>query len=109
MSDFKVSYKFLTEEKGGRKSPAFQGIRLDFWYENHNDNQIFMIWPEFENTDGTIFPTNTPVPTIGIAGMIVVNSQMKDYHKGKILVGTKGNFMEGSRKIADCIVTEVFL
>jgi hypothetical protein len=107
--DFKVSYKFLTEEEGGRKTLPFQGIRCDFWYENHNNDQIFMIWPEFENSDGTLFEPYMPVPETGTARMIIINPQMKDYHKGKILIGTKGNFTEGVRKIAECEVIEVLL
>ncbi len=55
-ADFKIRYRFYSAEEGGRKTPAFQGYRSDFWYdyENHIPNSIYMIWPEFENEEGEI-------------------------------------------------------
>jgi len=39
--------------------------------------------------------------------MSIVNDQLVKYHKTRIEVGTKGYFMEGARKVAECEVIEL--
>ncbi len=84
------------------------GIRSDFWYY-HEDNQedgMFMIWPLFEDENGSIFDFG-PVLNEGIARMKIVNEKMIEYHIRRLKVGSKGYFMEGLRKTADCEVIEL--
>lgn len=106
--DFKVKYVFRTKEEGGRNSPAHQGIRSDFWYENkdNKDNQLFMIWPEFENEIGELISIGE-VASKGIARMWIVNKELRKYHQERIRIGTKGYFMEGENRTADCEVVEI--
>jgi hypothetical protein len=106
--DFKVKYKFRSEEEGGRKVLPNQGIRCDFWYEypNHELNGIYIIWPEFEDNNGKLIQAGQPAKE-GIARMWIVMSEMRKYHQTRIRIGTKGYFMEGSRKTADCEVIEI--
>jgi hypothetical protein len=110
-ADFRVSYRFYSEKEGGRKTIPFQGYRSDFWYvhpENTNANQLFMIWPEFENTSKEILLDNSSsVPESGTARMWIINPQMRSYHLDKITCGVKGYFMEGARKVGECEVIEI--
>ncbi len=106
--DFRVKYKFRSEQEGARKSLPSQGIRSDFWYEcdNHTMESIFMIWPEFEDEYGELI-VNGQVRQEGTARMWIVTPEMKAYHQSRIKIGTQGYFMEGSRRTADCEVIEI--
>ena len=109
-ADFRVKYRFYSPEEGGRKTIPYQGYRSDFWYphEGGNERSVFMIWPEFEDEDGSvILETDTPIKQKGTARMIIVANKMREYHKIRIRKGTKGYFIEGSRKVAECEVIEV--
>lgn len=106
--DFRVKYSFRKYEDGGRKTPVYQGIRTDFWY-HHNENtegNLFMIWPMFEDSQRDLVEPGIIIED-GIARMSIVNAGMVNYHRNKIIIGTKGYFMEGLRKIADCEVIEI--
>jgi hypothetical protein len=106
--DFKVKYKFRSEEEGGRKNLPNQGIRCDFGYEhpNHELREIYMIRPEFEDNNGELIKAGQPSKE-GVARMWIINSEMRKYHQNQIKVGTKGYFMEGPMKTADCEVIEI--
>ncbi len=111
-ADFKVSYRFYEEIEGGRKTIPCQGYRSDFFYEHpdHNSRQniLFMIWPEFENESGQlILENNISVNREGIARMWIIMPERRLYHLDKIKSGLKGYFMEGSRRVAECVVTEI--
>jgi hypothetical protein len=109
--DFRVKYRFYTSDEGGRKTLPYQGYRSDFWYphKEHKIDNIFMIWPEFEDEDGNIILDNEkPVGALGYTKMWIVNqTPYKKYHRGKIKVGTKGYFMEGPTRVAECEVIEL--
>ncbi len=111
VADFRVSYRFLTPEEGGRKTIPYQGIRCDFRYESEYHERpelIFMIWPEFEdNTGNIILESDIAVPVSGNARMWIIAAERRAYHRRRIHVGTKGNFMEGARKTAECTVIEI--
>ena len=109
--DFEVEYRFLTENEGGRMTGTpHQAYRSDFWYE-HDDHDIygiFMIWPEFLDENGElIMETDKKVPNKGRARMWIIDDQTRNYHQKRIDVGMIGYFMEGSRKVAICTVTEL--
>jgi hypothetical protein len=108
--DFVVKYKILTESEGGRKTLPFQGIRWDYWYEHeeHGENHIFMIWPEFINGKGKIITQkNETVPISGKAQMWIINSKMRKYHQDKIKLGMKGFGREGPRTVVNYEVIEI--
>ena len=110
-ADFRVKFRFYTEEENGRKTLPYQGYRSDFWYEHpehSGTNQIFMIWTEFENKNLEIVnESDIPINRTGTAQMWIMVPERRDYHVDKIKVGLKGCFMEGSRKVADCEVVEL--
>jgi hypothetical protein len=108
--DFKVKYHFYDKNEGGRNVSPVQGYRSDFSY-THNEhlaNQLFMIYPEFEDVNGEIMlQTDIPVLRDGIARMWIANTKWRAYHKDKIKIGLIGYFMEGARKVAECEVIEI--
>jgi hypothetical protein len=108
--DFRVRYRFYTKEEGGRLKIPYQGIRSDFWYEDpsHKPNQIFIIWPEFEDENGNVILENDKsVPSEGIARMWIIIPEMRSYHRERIKPGTIGFFREGSRSTGVCEVIEL--
>jgi hypothetical protein len=111
IADFKVEYQFYTASEGGRNLIPFQGYRSDFFYEHPKHSglfQIFMIWPEFENEGGEVILDNTTsVSPSGVARMWIIDSERRAYHVGKIKIGLRGYFMEGSRRVAECKVIEL--
>lgn len=66
-----------------------------------------MKWPIFEDGNGLSIDDAVKVEIEGVAGMRIVNDQQVKYHKARIEVGTKGYFMEGARKVAECEVIEL--
>lgn len=108
-ADFRVKYKFRSAEDGGRKTgEPYQGIRCDFSFVGEPENKIYMIWPEFEDSEGNVLLYNKkPVPNEGTARMWVINNEMRPFHYDKIKIGVMGNFREGGMFSADCEVIEV--
>ena len=109
-ADFRVKYKFYTPAECGRTMLPSQGYRSDFWYphEGGNENRIFMIHPQFEDENGdVILETNRSVKENGTAKMWIVMPMMREYHKTRIIIGTKGYFKEGPNTVAECEVIEI--
>ena len=114
-ADFRVSYRFYTPEEGGRQTIPFQGYRSDFLYDNSDypkpkapTFQVFMILPEFEDTNGDIILDNTKsVNASGTARMWIINPPFRTKHASGIKVGIRGYFMEGPKKVAECTVIEI--
>ncbi|MEH6396064.1 hypothetical protein [Pseudoalteromonas sp.] len=108
--DFKVKYYFYTESEGGRKTLPFNGYRSDWFYDGDDLNieGLSMIWPTFENKSGDIFENEINVQREGFARMTVVVPEIrKSIHQKRIKIGTKGFFMEGSKKVAEAEVVEI--
>ena len=106
--DFEVHYRFYTIEEGGRRQPACQGYRCDWSYEGDDISKTggYMIWPEFQNIDGTPIMEGDPVPTSGIAKMWILSPDFRlKIHQHRLKVGVRGYFMEGSRKVAEATVS----
>lgn len=108
-ADFRVKYKFRSLENGGRKTgEPYQGIRSDFSFVAETENKMYMIWPEFEDSEGNVLLYNDKsVPNQGTARMWIINNEMRPLHYDKIEIGVKGNFREGAMFSADCEVIEV--
>jgi len=105
---FEVCYRFLSQSEGGRSTPPRQHVRWDFLYEGDDPQHdgINMVWPEFIGSSGAVLPEGE-VPLEGRALMFIVNPERQQYHKQRIAVGTRGYFVEGPRKVAECEVTAI--
>ncbi|MCR9086525.1 MAG: hypothetical protein NXH97_07275 [Rhodobacteraceae bacterium] len=113
--DFEVEITILTEEQRGRKTPPHNYIRWDFGYAEDNphepernlDAEIYMIWPNFLDDDGT--PIEKGIPLIGTykARMHILVKEKLDYHRKRISVGLKFNCHEGARIVARGVVTKL--
>ena len=109
--DFKVKYRFLLPDEGGRESgPPFNNYRSDWLYEGDDIQKsgLSMIWPFFENKDGEFINDEIKVPNKGIARMFILIPESRvNTHQQLIKIGVKGYFMEGSRKVAEAEVIEI--
>ena len=88
----------------------YQGIRSDFWYEHPDnvENNIYMIWPEFENEKGEVILENDkPVPESGTARMMILIPKGRKIHQQRIKIGTKGYFKEGPKSTGECEVIDI--
>lgn len=105
---FEVSYRFLSEDEGGRSTPPHQHTRWDFLYAGDDpvNDGVWMIWPEFLSLQNIPLPDG-PVPMEGRASMFVVNLDNTAYHQERIAVGTKGYFVEGAKRVAECHVIAI--
>lgn len=107
-ADFVIKYRYFFPEEGGRPQLPHQHIRNDFWYEHpdHEPNQVFMIYPEFQNEFGEPIKKGQ-VLREGIAKMWILLPQMFEYHKSKIKAGQKGFFYEGTKRTGSCEIIEI--
>ena len=107
--DFKIRYRFIPYEEGGRVQAPYQGYRSDFHYDGEDvkTDGIYMIYPEFLNQDGSIMlEEETPVPESGEAYMWILSDEMKEYHRERVVPNRLVWLMEGSRKVAEATVIE---
>ena len=109
--DFEVKYRFLSSAEGGRKiGTPFQGYRSDWAYEGGDIKKtgIYMIHPEFLDSNGNVLAENIRAPIEGVARMRILSQELREIiHKGKIKIGVKGFFMEGGRRVAEAEVIKV--
>jgi hypothetical protein len=108
--DFRVRYRFLSQEEGGRRKPPFQGYRSDFEYAQkaQEDEGLYMIWPEFEDeASNVIIDNDQMISKSGTARMWIINPEMRSRHQKRIKLGIKGYFREGARRVAECEVIEI--
>jgi len=107
-ADFVVKYRLLRPEEGGRKL-TFQHLRCDFLYKGDDPTTdgIFMIHPEFLDSEGEPIQEDIEVPLEGKASMWVLVPQMRRFHRTRIKVGTRGHFVEGSRRIGSVEVERI--
>lgn len=109
--DFYVQYRFYSPEVGGRQNFPAQGYRCDFAYQEDDikETSIYMIHPEFEDNDrNVILDDKISVNQTGTARMWIVLPEMREeIHKHKIKLGTKGYFMEGSRRVGEVEVIKI--
>lgn len=108
LPSFEVVYRFLSTDDGGRNSPPHQHTRWDFLYEGDDPSAdgIWMIWPECIAPDGQVLPEGV-VPSSGRAFMYLVNLDNEPYHRNRIVIGTKGAFVEGAKQVAVCEVVAI--
>lgn len=88
LPDFEVAYRVFSPEEGGRKTPAFQGIRWDFMYEEYPQENS-MVYPEVVDVNTReVFVSETPIPEYGIATMWILNPKLRSMHQKRIKLGT---------------------
>lgn len=109
--DFEALIWIFSESEGGRKTPAFNGIRWDFAYASDNPtNQLYMIWPDFYFSNGDSMPTDSPLP-VGqnlSARMTIVADEMREHtHRRRIEEGVEFYCHEGAKRVALGKVTKV--
>ena len=117
LCDFRVAYRFFTQEEGGRMNPALQGYRSDWCYaddyaaweanEQQGSLQIYMIHPWGVDEYGLEYSPHELMPSEGLADMRIFTEQMRLVHRKKIKVGVKGYFVEGSRRVAEAEVVDI--
>lgn len=105
-ADFQVTYRLFSAEEGGRKIPASQGIRWDIRYAEDGGPHNWMVYPEFIDPDGFVVP-NGPFAPVGRANMFILNPDLRTKHRQLIHPGTRGYFMEGSRRIGVWEVVQI--
>jgi hypothetical protein len=107
--DFRVRYRFLTVEEGGRSVQPAQGrYRPDWIYVDDPPKQCWVIWPTFEDEGGTPLEHGARIPKQGLASMTIVDPKMRgEVHRNRIAVGIRGFMVEGSRRVVEAEVTEV--
>lgn len=108
--DFRVRYRWLSQSEAEVRQGPFQHMRCDFSYAGDDVRQtgVYMIWPEFEDSDGVRLPDSEPVPEEGTATMWIVNDAMREeVHRERVKPGVRGFFVIGSHRIAEAEITEV--
>ena len=69
-----------------------------------------MIWPTFLDSDGHPLPSGAPVPAQADAHFTILDPALRDtVHRGRLRVGVILQLVEGTRPVADCEVTELFI
>jgi len=109
-ADFRVRYRFYTQEEGGRRTLPYQGYRADFAYADDEGEPLtlYMIHPEFEDEQRQVICKNGPVPACGTALMwIIIPERRHDIHRHRIHKGTRGYMMEGPHRTAELEVIEI--
>ena len=108
--DFVAEVIVFSEEGGGRRSPAFNGIRWDFGYADWKPNEsIYMIWPDFFDEHNDSLPRDVGLP-IGeplIARFMIVNDHIRQIHQKRIRHGLEFFCHEGGKRVAKGTVTQI--
>jgi hypothetical protein len=109
--DFEANIRIYSTAEGGRRSPAFNGVRWDFAYaESQPADALYMIWPDFIDADGKSRSDRAPLPageTLSARMMIVVEAMREQVHRGRIAPGVRFYCHEGGKRVAEGVVTRV--
>lgn len=107
--DFEAEITILTEAEGGRKTPPLNGIRWDFMYDGDDiKDGLYMIWPEFTDSEGNAIPKDMPLVGKYRARMHILNREMAEtFHRNRIKPGIKFFSMEGPHKVATGVILKV--
>ena len=78
--DFEANVRILSAAEGGRRTPAFNGIRWDFAYaEGQPPGTLYMIWPDFFAADGQSLPTDQPMPVgVELSARMMILKLLRD-------------------------------
>ena len=107
---FEAEVTIFSETDGGRRTPAFNGIRRDFGYADENaEDGIYMIWPDFFDEHGNSLDVDAALP-IGIplgARFTIVNDDLRHFHQSRIEPGLDFYCHEGNKRVAKGTVTRI--
>jgi hypothetical protein len=110
LDDFEAAIRIYSSEEGGRKPPAFNGIRWDFAYAIEPDAiELYGIYPDFCDSQGRSLPTDQPLP-VGIelpARMLICSEHVRESQRGRIAPGTRFYCHEGPKRVAEGVVTRI--
>ena len=106
--DFVVAYRLYAPDEGGRKV-TYQHLRCDFCHDGDDPpkKSYYMAYPEFLDDAGDILAGDVPVALSGRATMWIMLPESRAKLQSTIDVGSRGYFMEGSRKIGELRVEAV--
>lgn len=105
LPDFEVRVRFISQDEGGRKTPADQGYRPDMTFAG--EAHTWMINPEFLRDDGSSFALHEPVPQSVRANMYVIHEEARLLARDIVYVGRRVRMVEGSRPVALGEVTAI--
>jgi hypothetical protein len=103
---FRVRYRFLSADEGGRASLPKQGWRAAFQYEGEPSSPYYEVWPLFESGNGETLPELAPVPAEGTALMHVLHDEEIPFHRKMAQPGARCIFVEGGRPVAKATVIQ---
>lgn len=113
-NDFEAEIRIFNESEGGRRIPAFNGIRWDFSYHDRLPNDdcfgLYAIHPDFFDEQGNSLAPNTPLPVGKLlsARMLIVRNEMREkVHRARLSEGTKFYCHEGGLRVAEGKVTRI--
>ena len=110
--DFEAAIRVYGSKEGGRRTPAFNGIRWDLAYAGDGPDppSLYMVWPDFFAAGGQSLPTDQPLP-VGVelsARMTVVMDEMRaEVHRGRIAPGVRFFCHEGGQRVAEGVVSRI--
>ncbi|WP_313145005.1 hypothetical protein [Stenotrophomonas sp.] len=109
--DFEARIRLLAHEEGGRRHPAYNGIRWDFAYADASGEfELFMIFPEFLGEDSQPLAEDIALP-VGPwlrARMRIVNRELRQtLHRDRIVEGVRFHCHEGPHVCAVGEVTRI--
>ena len=110
--DFEAQIRIFSHEEGGRITAPFNGIRWDFAYENDDIQKtgIYMIYPDFYDENGNSLPTNEPLPIdreLPARMTILIDEMRVKIHRKRVHEGLRFYCHEGSKRVAEGIVTKI--
>ena len=109
--DFEATVRIYSAAEGGRRTPAFNGIRWDFAYaEDRPSDSLYMIWPDFFAGDGQSLPTDQPLPVgpaLSARMLVLMDEMQAEVHRGRIAPGVRFFCHEGGRRVAEGVVTRI--
>lgn len=113
--DFEARIVIYSLARGGRRTPALNGIRWDFGYDDpprmsliEAPIELFMIWPEFLDVAGNPIGADVPLPIEAPirARMRILSHEMRvAVHRERIRPGVRFFCHEGARRVAEGVVT----
>ena len=113
--DFEAEITIPTLKQSGRKFPPQNQIRWDFGYAEDNPLEpernlsatIYMIYANYLDDNDTPIPQGIALSGTYKAHMHIVAREMMEYHRIRLMVGTKFNCHEGCRIVARGEVTKL--
>jgi hypothetical protein len=110
--DFEINYKFLPEFLSNLKNGELLKFDFDWCYEDDDPcDGVYRIKPEFLYEQASRVKhteEDLKIDKQGMALMWIISPIMRYIlHQDKILVGSKGFLMNGSKKVAEATVTRI--